>query len=134
MVTDQKNNNSKIKNIRIGRTTDRPYWIMMLSIIVRAAHQIGAAVCLGAFLLGADLPWPYLVLAGTSGCLLMLTEALRHRQLLREAAGVVTLVKTGIIGMALHGWIPLVPAVLFAFALASFYSHAPKTIRHRIWF
>ncbi len=108
--------------------------MMMLSIIVRAAHQIGAAVCLGAFLLGADLPWSYLVLAATSGCLLMLTEARRHRQLLREAAGVVTLVKTAIIGMALHGWIPVVPAVLFAFVLASFYSHAPKTIRHRIWF
>jgi CHASE2 domain-containing sensor protein len=134
MIADRKKNSSKIKNIRIGRTTDRPYWMMMLSIIVRAAHQIGAAVCLGAFLLGADLPWPYLLLAGTSGCLLMLTEALRHRQLLREAVGVVTLVKTGIIGMALHGWIPAVPAVLFAFVLASFYSHAPKTVRHRIWF
>ena len=134
MIADRKKNSSKIKNVRIGRTADRPYWMMMLSIIVRAVHQIGAAGCLGAFLLGTDLPWPYLVLAGTSGCLLMLTEALRHRQLLREAAGVVTLVKAGIIGMALHGWIPELPGVLFAFALASFYSHAPKSIRHRIWF
>jgi hypothetical protein len=134
MIADRKKKSSKIKNVRMGRTTDRPYWMMMLSIIIRAAHQIGAAVCLGAFLLGVDLSWPYLVLAGTSGCVLMLIEALRHRQLLREAAGIVTLVKTGIIGMALHGWIPAVPAVLFAFALASFYSHAPKTIRHRIWF
>lgn len=134
MIAKPQKNSSKSNNIRIGRTTDRPYWMMILSIIIRAVHQIGAAVCLGAFLLGADLPWPYLVLAGTSGGLLMLTEALRHRQLLREAAGVVTLVKAGIIGMALHGWIPAVPAVLFAFVLASFYSHAPKTIRHRIWF
>nr|WP_321400169.1 hypothetical protein [uncultured Desulfobacter sp.] len=134
MITDPQKNVRKIKNVRLGRTKDRPHWMMMLSIIVRAVHQIGAAVCLGAFLLRADLPWSYLILAGTSGCLLMLTEALRHRQLLREAAGVVTLVKTGIIGMALHGWIPAVPGVLFAFALASFYSHAPKTIRHRIWF
>ncbi len=134
MIADRETKSSKNKNVRIGRTTDRPYWMMMLSIIVRAVHQIGAAVCLGAFLLGADLPWSYLVLAGTSGCLLMLTEAFRHRQLLREAVGVITLIKTGIIGMALHGWIPAVPAVLFAFALASFYSHAPKTIRHKIWF
>ncbi len=134
MNTDRKTNSNKIKNVRLGRTTDRPYWMMMLSLIVRTVHQIGAAVCLGAFLLGADLPWPYLILAGTSGCLQMLTEALRHRQLLREAAGVVTLIKTGIIGMALHGWIPAVPGLLFVFALASFYSHAPKTIRHRIWF
>lgn len=123
-----------MKNVRIGRTADRPYWMMMLSIVIRTAHQIGAAVCLGAFLLGMDLPWPYLALAVTSGCLLMLTEALRHRQLLREAAGIITLVKAGIIGLGLHGWIPTVPAVLIAFVLASFYSHAPKTIRHRIWF
>lgn len=134
MATEYKTDSVKNKKLRLGRTVDRPYWIMILSIVVRAVHQIGAAVCLGAFLLGVDLPWPYLVLAGASGCLLMLTEALRHRQLFREAAGVVTLVKTGIIGMALHGWVPAVPAVLFAFALASFYSHAPKTIRHRMWF
>jgi len=134
MIADPQKNSSKTKHVRMGRTTDRPYWMMILSIIVRAVHQIGAAVCLGAFVLGAELPWLYLVLAGISGCLLMLTEALRHRQLLREAAGVITLVKAGIVGMALHGWIPAVPSVLFAFALASFYSHAPKTIRHRIWF
>ena len=134
MTVNRKTDSSNIKKVSLGRTTERPYWIMIISIIVRAIHQIGAAVCLGAFLLGMDLPWPYLVLTGGSGSLLMLTEALRHRQLLREATGVVTLIKTGIIGIALHGWIPEVPAVLFAFALASFYSHAPKTIRHRILF
>lgn len=134
MTAKCKTNSSTIAKVRLGRTSDRPYWIMILSIVVRAVHQVGAAVCLGSVLLGANLPWHYLVLAGASGGLLMLTEALRHRQLLREAAGVVTLVKTCIIGLALHGWIPAVPGVLFAFGLASFYSHAPKTIRHRIWF
>ena len=125
---------NSVNESRLGRTTDRPYWILIVSIFVRAVHQVGAAVCLAAFLLGSDLPWSYLVLAGASGGVLMLTEALRHRQLLREATGIVTLVKTGIIGLALHGWLPEIPAVLFAFTLASFYSHAPKNIRHRIWF
>ncbi|MCG8618185.1 MAG: hypothetical protein MI802_18380 [Desulfobacterales bacterium] len=134
-MTGQKDTPSKnTEKVKLGRTTDRPYWILLLSIVIRAIHQVGAAVFLGAVLLGADLPWMYLVLAGVSGGLLMLTEALRHRQLLREASGIITLVKTGILGLALHGWLPVVPAVLFVFVLASFYSHAPKNIRHRIWF
>lgn len=124
----------KRRNIRLGRTGERPYWILIFSVLVRAVHQVGAAVCLSACLLGTDLPWPYLALAGVSGGGLMVTEALRHRQLLREAAGIVTLVKTGVIGLGLHGWIPPAPALLSAFVLASFYAHAPKTIRHRIWF
>ncbi|HCY87616.1 MAG TPA: hypothetical protein DHV36_20950 [Desulfobacteraceae bacterium] len=132
-MTKEKHKKSE-RPVRLGRTTDRPYWILLLSIFVRALHQIGAAVFLGAILLDTELPWAYLMLAGGTGGLLMLTEALRHRQLLREAAGIITLIKTGIIGAALHGWVPEVPGILFAFFLASFYSHAPKNIRHRIWF
>jgi CHASE2 domain-containing sensor protein len=72
----------------------------------------------------------YLVLAGVTGVLLMTTEMLRHRQLLREPAGLTTLVKLVLMAMAIHGWLPAAPAMLTAFVLAAFFAHAPKHIRH----
>ena len=119
-------------DIRLGRTADRPYWIWMTSIFIRALHQVGAAVFLAVFLLPGqpDLPLFYLVLAATTGVLLMTTEMLRHRQLLREPAGLTTLVKLMLMGMAVHGWLPEVPTMLTAFVLAAFFAHAPKHIRH----
>ncbi|MDT8379266.1 MAG: hypothetical protein RQ739_10280 [Desulfotignum sp.] len=117
---------------RLGRTADRPYWIWMTSIFIRALHQVGAAVFLAVFLLPGqpDLPRMYLVLAAVTGVLLMTTEMLRHRQLLREPAGLTTLVKLALMGMAIHGWLPAVPTILAAFVLAAFFAHAPKHIRH----
>jgi CHASE2 domain-containing sensor protein len=116
----------------LGRTADRPYWIWMTSIFIRALHQVGAAVFLTVFLLPGrpDLPRMYLVLAGVTGVLLMTTEMLRHRQLLREPAGLATLVKLVLMAMAIHGWLPAAPAMLAAFVLAAFFAHAPKHIRH----
>jgi len=117
---------------RLGRTDDRPYWIWMTSIFIRALHQVGAAVFLAVFLLPGHpaLPRVYLVLAAVTGVLLMTTEMLRHRQLLREPAGLTTLVKLMLMGMAVHGWLPPVPAILAAFVLAAVFAHAPKHIRH----
>jgi hypothetical protein len=118
---------------RMGRTADRPYWIWMTSIFIRALHQVGAAVFLAVFLLPGhpDLPGVYLGLAMVTGVLLMTTEMLRHRQLLREPAGLTTLFKLVLMGMAFHGWLPAAPAMLAAFVLAAFFAHAPKHIRHR---
>jgi hypothetical protein len=118
---------------RLGRTADRPYWVWMGSIFIRALHQVGAAVFLAVFLLPGhpDLPGSYLMLAAVTGVLLMTTEMLRHRQLLREPAGLTTLVKLMLMGMAIHGWLPATPTVLAAFILAAFFAHAPKHIRHR---
>jgi hypothetical protein len=118
---------------RQGRTADRPYWILIVSIFIRAAHQVGAAVFLAVFLLPGrpDLPLMYLVLAIVSGIVLMAAEMLRHRQLLREPAGLTTIVKLVLIGMAIHGWVPGDYSILAAFILASFFAHAPKHIRHR---
>jgi len=118
---------------RLGRTADRPYWVWMTSIFVRAFHQVGAAVFLAVFLLPGqpELPLFYLVLAGITGVLLMTTEMLHHRQLLREPAGLTTLVKLMLMGMAVHGWLPAAPTMLTAFMLAAFFAHAPKHIRHR---
>jgi hypothetical protein len=117
---------------RLGRTADRPYWIWMTSIFIRALHQVGAAVFLAVFLLPGqpDLPLFFLILAAVTGVLLMTTEMLRHRQLLREPAGLTTLVKLVLMGMAIHGWLPAVPTILAAFVLAAFFAHAPKHIRH----
>jgi hypothetical protein len=108
------------------------YTALLSSLFIRAVHQVGAAVFLAVFLLPGqpDLPRTYLVLATVTGVFLMIFEMLRHRQLLRETAGFATLVKLVLIGMALHGWLPGAPAMLIAFALAAFFAHAPKQIRH----
>jgi hypothetical protein len=131
-MTDKKPTDPPRDN-RQGRTADRPYWILIVSIFIRAAHQVGAAVFLAVFLLPGrpDLPLLYLVLAVVSGIALMAAEMLRHRQLLREPAGLTTIVKLVFIGMAVHGWVPGGSFVLAAFVLASIFAHAPKHIRHR---
>ncbi len=125
--------NKHTQDSRLGQTADRPYWIWLVSIFIRAIHQVGAAVFLAVFLLPGrpELPRTYLVLAIVTGGLLMVFEMLRHRQLLREPAGLATLVKLVLMGMALHGWLPGAPAMLTAFVLAAIFAHAPKHIRHR---
>ena len=118
----------------MGRIGDRPYWLLNFSLVIRAAHQIGAAIFLAAFLLDA-IPGPprfYVMLAGASGALLMASEWLRHRQIFRETAGVVTLVKLLLLGLAYHAYLPAAVTVLLAFTLASIAAHAPKNIRHRL--
>jgi len=124
----------KDQDKNIGRIADRPYWLTYVSLVARAVHQIGAAVFLAAYLLGVSDTAPifYLILATVSGFILMGVEAIRHRQLLREVSGLVTLAKLVIIGLAFHAYIPPAPAILFAFFMASYISHAPKAVRHRV--
>ncbi len=131
-MADEKSN-KHTQDSRLGQTADRPYWIWMITIFIRALHQVGAAVFLAVFLLPGrlDLPLFYLILAAVTGVMLMASEMLRHRQLLREPAGLATLVKLVLMGMALHGWLPGAPAMLTAFVLAAIFAHAPKHIRHR---
>jgi hypothetical protein len=118
---------------RLGRTVERPNWIVLFSIGVRAVHQVGAAVFLASFLLGQiALPLVYLAIAAVSGVLLLITEGMRHRQLFREVSGISTLVKLIMLGLAYHGWVPATTAVFIAFVSASIFSHAPKHIRHRL--
>jgi hypothetical protein len=120
--------------VKIGRTADRPYWMVVVSIIIRAFHQVGAAVFLTLFLMNSSptIPFFYIALASVTGIILICTEGLRHRQLLREVSGVVTVAKLFILGLVYHGLLPAVPSVLFVFLAASFFSHAPKNIRHRL--
>jgi len=40
-------------SVKMGRIGYRPYWALNLSILIRAAHQVGAAVFLAAYLLDA---------------------------------------------------------------------------------
>lgn len=126
----------KVGEIRTGRIGDRPYWVLIFSIFVRAIHQVGAAVFLGSFLLGnsIDLPGLYLIIVCVSGVILLITEGVRHRQLLRELSGISTLIKLILMGLAYHGGVPATPVILFSFVLASLCSHAPKSIRHRLLF
>ncbi len=122
------------QSAEMGRIGDRPYWVLNLSILIRAAHQVGAAVFLAAFLLDT-LPGPstfYVVLASASGGLLLATEWMRHRQIFRETAGVITLVKILLLGAAFHGFVPQWETVLLVFVIASIGAHAPKKVRHRL--
>ncbi len=132
-----KMQNSKVcEENKMGRIGNRPYWILNFSILVRAAHQVGAAIFLATFLLGerVHLPFFYLVMVFGSGVVLFLAEWMRHRQIYRELSGVSTIVKLLLIGAAYHGFISAPVAVLLAFVLASVGAHAPKLVRHRLLF
>ena len=121
---------------KLGRIGYRPYWVFNLSILIRALHQVGAAVFLAAFLLDV-IPAPpseYVTIAVLTGVLLFASEWLRHRQVHREFSGVVTLVKLLLLGAAYHGFLPAQGTVLLVFILASVGSHAPKQLRHRLLF
>jgi len=118
----------------LGRIGDRPYWVLNLSLLIRAVHQVAAAVFLAAYLLDA-LPGPpllYVLIALVSGGLLMFTEWLRHRQIFRELSGVITLGKSLLLWAAYHGYLPPQNTVLMAFVIASVGAHAPKKVRHRL--
>lgn len=119
---------------KLGRTGQRSYWVLCLSIAIRAVHQVGAAVFLTAYLLGrvGEFPAVYAALAMVSGGILVITEWLRHRQLYREVSGAVTIGKCLLLGAALHGFLPATSTVLLVFVVASMGAHAPKNIRHRL--
>ncbi len=123
----------KIKTGQIGK---RPYWVFSLSIVIRAGHQVGAAVFLTTYLLGGSDPPPtlFLFLVFSSGLALLLTEWMRHRELYREFAGLAIILKILLVGAAFHGLLPAREAVLIGFILASIGSHAPKVLRHRLLF
>lgn len=121
---------------KMGRIGARPYWILNFSILVRAVHQVGAAVVLTAFLLD-DIGRPptlYLAIACFSGGLLFFTEWMRHRQIYRELSGVTTFIKLLLLGGVYHALLPGTFTVVLAFVLASVGAHAPKMIRHRLLF
>lgn len=119
----------------MGRIGARPYWVLSLSIFIRALHQVGAAVFLTSFLVEeiATPPHLYLVLVAVTGVALVATEAMRHRQIHRELSGAITLVKLLLLGAAYHGFLSVTPTVLVAFVLASMGAHAPKAIRHKLF-
>ena len=123
-------------SIKMGRIGYRPYWILSLSIVIRAVHQIGAAVFLTAYLLDAipEPPQVYVTIAFLSGGLLLATECLRHRQIFRELSGAITVVKLLLLGAASHGLLPVQGTILLVFFIASVGSHAPKKVRHRLLF
>lgn len=132
----EKSGKSCDKVANMGRIGYRPYWVFTLSILVRALHQVGAAVFLAAFLLDAfpAPPTEYVAVVMATGVLLFASEWLRHRQVFRELSGVATLVKLLFLGAAYHGFLPMHGTVLLVFILASVGSHAPKQVRHRLLF
>jgi hypothetical protein len=121
---------------KMGRIGDRPYWVLNLSILIRAVHQVGAAVFLATFLLDEIVHPPslYLVIVFGSGVALFLAEWMRHRQICRELSGVCTMIKLLLLGAAYHGFLLAPVAVLLAFVIASLGAHAPKLARHRLLF
>lgn len=120
----------------MGRIGERPYWVLNLSIVIRALHQVGAAVFLTAFLFPAEFTLPplFLYLVFITGFALIFTEWLRHRQVFREVSGIATLIKLVLLGAAYHQFLPMTFTVISTFLLASICSHAPKKVRHRLMY
>lgn len=118
----------------MGRIGYRPYWVLGLSVFIRALHQVGAALFLASFLFDevVHLPSLYLGIVFISGLVLFFTEWMRHRQICRELSGMSTLIKLVLLGAAYHGFLPAPATVLSAFVVASISAHAPKQIRHRL--
>jgi hypothetical protein len=132
----EKPENGCDDSAKMGRIGYRPYWVLNLSLLIRAVHQVGAAVFLAAYLLDA-IPGPpvlYVVVVFLSGALLFATEWLRHRQSCRELSGMTTIVKILLLGAASYGFLPQQETVLLAFVIASVAAHAPKLVRHRLLF
>lgn len=128
---------AKIKapdDLKLGRKADRPYWVMILSVLVRSVHQIGAGVFISSFLFGVPKPLPgfYTALASVTGVILLITECIRHRQYFRELIGISTIIKLVLIGMIIHAGIAVKLLAIVAFVIASVSSHLPKNIRHRL--
>jgi uncharacterized membrane protein YhaH (DUF805 family) len=119
-----------------GRVNQRPYWLVLLSVIIRALHQVGAAVYLSSFLLAGVQGPPafYLLLAALTGVGLLVTEGARHTQLYREVAGCGTFVKLALLGAAYHQYLPAPATVTAAFLVAAVAAHLPKDLRHRLVF
>ncbi len=132
-MADKKNGGSP-DHFELGQTGHRPFWVLKLSICIRALHQIGAAVFLTSFLLDelSGPPLPYLLLATVSGAVLLVLEGMRHRQMHRELSGLCTFIKLVLLGAAYHGFLPQTPTILAVFFFASISSHAPKLYRHRL--
>ena len=125
---------SKRQGPVLGSVHHRPAWVLYLSLGVRTAHQVGAAIFLAVFLTGmATQLWNfYLYLTIFTGLVLCGTEGMRHRQLHRELTGMATVLKCVLIGLAFHGLLWPRSLVLSGFVLASLTAHAPKNIRHRL--
>lgn len=117
-----------------GPAHPRPYWLVLLSVVIRAVHQVGAAVYLSSYLLDAIVGPPvyYLWLSVVSGLALLFTEGLRHPQMYREVSGFGTLVKIVLLGVAYHGYLPETATVVTAFIIAAIAAHLPKNLRHRL--
>lgn len=125
---------SKKSGFATGPVSPRPYGVVLLSVVIRALHQVGAAVYLGSYLLdvSAGPPQFYLWLCFGSGLLLLCTEGMRHRMWYREVCGAATIVKLALLGIAFHGYLPAAATVVTAFIIAALGAHLPKDIRHRI--
>jgi len=122
--------------LKLGPVGPRPYWVVLLSVVIRALHQVGSAVYLSSFLLDSITGPPafYLWLAVGSGLALVGTETMRHRALYREVAGLATILKVVLLGTAWHGYLPETVSVTVAFMAAALAAHLPKKIRHRLIF
>jgi hypothetical protein len=117
----------------LGRIGDRPPYIRNGSVFVRAAHLLAASAILGAGLFGVAgaRTQAWWIAAAASGVLLVVAEVLRHRELHREVAGLATIVKLVLVGLA--GLAPSgAPWLLSsAFVVAVVGAHAPRHWRHR---
>ncbi len=119
---------------KLGEVRHRPYSMLAVSIVSRALHQLGAAIFLAVYLLDilSRPPLGYITVASVSGGVLFVLEWWRHRELYKETAGVITILKVMALGAVYHGFLPTKVTILAVFLVASVGAHAPKHIRHRL--
>ena len=135
-MTVQMDPENQNESPAMGPVAPRPYWLVLISVVIRALHQVGAAVYLSSFLLAGIIgpPAVYLWLSIITGVALVVTEGMRHRALYREVAGLATLIKLVLLGIAYHGYLPQTAMVTLAFFIAAIAAHLPKNLRHRLIF
>lgn len=101
----------------------------LVKILLRGAHVVCAAFCLGAYAFALPERVPWLVAAIVSGSLIVLLDLHESAAFLLEVRGFVVLAKVLSLAFlpACGAW--LLAAVVFVSVVSS---HAPSSVRHRV--
>lgn len=121
-------------SVRLGRVGNRPLPRLWLSIVIRALQQLSAGFYLGTVFLQGGNNRQMLFCTVISGGFLLVAESLRHRQMYREVTGLMTCIKCVLLGWVAHGLMYSQWLLVAVFFFAAIVGHAPKNIRHRIFF
>jgi hypothetical protein len=101
----------------------------LVKIVLRAAHVVSAALCLGAYAYDMADRVPWLVAAIVSGTLILALDLHESAAFLLEVRGMVVTAKLVALALLPVGGAWLLAAVVFVSVVSS---HAPSSVRHRV--